>query len=89
MPAADQDPDPYISCSNILDKFSNGKDNYGLANGSPQPATTSNHHHHHRKANHGGIKDFLLGKMTNKKILGKIPNENFSLGRMPNEFCFY
>ena len=53
----DPDPDPYISCSNILDKFSNGKssaigggsDAYAMANGSP-----------HRKSS-GGLRDFFGG----------------------------
>ena len=48
----DSDPDPYISCTNvILDKFSNGstKDTapYAMSNGSPA------------RKNSGGIKDFL------------------------------
>ena len=51
----DSDPDPYISCTNvILDKFSNGstKDTapYAMSNGSPA------------RKNSGGIKDFLLGR---------------------------
>ena len=53
----DSDPDPYISCTNvILDKFSNGstKDTapYAMSNGSPA------------RKNSGGIKDFLLGRTS-------------------------
>ena len=54
--AVEPEPDPYIGCSNILDKFSNGKsggggggtaDMYSMANGSP-----------HRKSS-GGLRDFF------------------------------
>ena len=53
----DSEPDPYISCTNvILDKFSNGstKDTapYAISNGSPARKTS------------GGIKDFLLGRSS-------------------------
>lgn len=49
-----EEADPYISCSNILDKFSNGnsssaKDPYVMANGSPLRKNSVG----------GGIKDFL------------------------------
>ena len=51
--AVDSDPDPYISCTSILDRFgtgsgSNGPDTSGL-NGN-------------RKMSAGAIKDFLLGR---------------------------
>ena len=44
------DPDPYISCTNILDKF-NGSSS-GMANGSPLRKSST------------GIKDFLLGRQS-------------------------
>ena len=43
------EPDPYISCTNILDKF-NGSS--GMANGSPLRKSST------------GIKDFLLGRQS-------------------------
>ena len=53
----DSEPDPYISCTNvILDKFSNGSNKdtapYAMSNGSPARKTS------------GGIKDFLLGRSS-------------------------
>ena len=54
------EPDPYISCSNILDKFNGGhgaKDTYAMANGSPARKTSGGH-------GAGAIKDFLLGRSS-------------------------
>ena len=54
--APETEPDPYISCTNLLDKFngtSNAKDTYAMTNGSPA-----------RKTSGGVIKDFLLGRSS-------------------------
>ena len=64
----DSDPDPYISCTNILDKFKDtsgagsgatgaGSGAYGAVNGT-SPA---------RKSSAGGIKDFLLGRSSHSR----------------------
>ena len=50
------EPDPYISCTNLLDKFNgsaSNKDTYAMTNGSPA-----------RKTSGGVIKDFLLGRSS-------------------------
>ena len=57
MPGAglDNEPEPYISCTDILDKFNgSGKDSnpYTMANGSPLRKSST------------GIKDFLLGRSS-------------------------
>ena len=68
----DSDPDPYISCTNILDKFNGTKDStnssaaYGYANGS-SPA---------RKSSAGGIKDFLLGRSSSNRKDSSVKDPN-------------
>ena len=52
---ADADPDPYISCTNILDRFGTG------SGGSTGPDSTMNGNGT-RKMSAGAIKDFLLGR---------------------------
>lgn len=63
LPTGEPDSDPYISCSSILDKFSNGnKDtsNAYMANGSSPIRKSS-----------VGIKDFLLGRSSVKDSASK------------------
>ena len=55
--------DPYISCTNLLDKFNGSsqnisKDTYSMANGSPARKTSGGSH------GAGAIKDFLLGRSS-------------------------
>lgn len=59
----DSDPDPYISCSNILDKFNGNKD---MANGS-SPV---------RKSSGSGLKDFLLGRSSAARKESKVDEMN-------------
>jgi hypothetical protein len=73
MSAADSDPDPYISCTSIMDKFGNtsnggNKDtsSYHMTNGSPRKSSGGTS---------GGLKDFLLGRSsTNRKDSSKDPD---------------
>ena len=56
--------DPYISCTNLLDKFNGSaqnisKDTYAMANGSPARKTSGGSH-----GGAGAIKDFLLGRSS-------------------------
>ena len=55
---ADADPDPYISCTNILDRFGSGG---GGGSGSIGPDSAMNGNGT-RKMSAGAIKDFLLGR---------------------------
>ena len=50
----ENEPDPYISCSNILEKFNGNSSNNMMANGSPLRKSST------------GIKDFLSGRGSAK-----------------------